>query len=152
MWIRFGTQASIRQGLDAQQFQPQAVQAVQDAVEVRLVFDLPGEDRKTLFGLHVHPLEGAGIPFAELASHHYAVASPCAICADHRSSSARLIPRSGVSTNRLGTGLRCISENSVRAKFAESPFHAPWCMAFSLLCFCIIDTIGTQAMGPALRS
>jgi hypothetical protein len=92
-------------------------------MEVRLVYDPPGEDRKTLFGLHVHPLEGAGIPFAEFASHHYAVAVPCAICADLRSSSVRLIPRSDVSTNRLGTGLRCISENSVIAKFAESTFH-----------------------------
>jgi hypothetical protein len=34
------------------------------------------------------------------------------------------------------------SENSVKAKFAEFTFHALRCMAFSLLRFCIIDTIG----------
>jgi putative transposase len=32
--------------------------------------------------------------------------------------------------------------DSFMAKFAEFPFHALRCMAFYLLCFCIIDTIG----------
>jgi hypothetical protein len=58
------------------------------------------------------------------------------------------------STTRCGTpeSLRRLSERysetpwgslsrMVHLNFGEFPFHALWCMAFYLLCFCIIDTI-----------
>jgi hypothetical protein len=37
------------------------------------------------------------------------------------------------------------------AKLAEHNFYELWCIAFSLSCFGLIDTIGTLAMGPAFR-
>jgi hypothetical protein len=40
----------------------------------------------------------------------------------------------------------------LQGNFREFPFHVLGCMAFSLHCFGIIDTIGNKAMGPALRS
>jgi hypothetical protein len=33
---------------------------------VRLVYDLPGEDRPSVFGLHLHPLEGPRVSMADL--------------------------------------------------------------------------------------
>jgi hypothetical protein len=62
---------------------------------VRLVFDLPDEDRLPVLGLHFHTFEGGGIPVAKLASHHYAVERSLALLEHHLSSSARLIARSG---------------------------------------------------------
>jgi hypothetical protein len=44
------------------------------------------------------------------------------------------------------------SENSVTTKFAEHPFYELQCIAFSLSCFGMTDTLGTRAMGPALLS
>src|SRR5215217_1920546 len=80
VWISFpcGAQAGLWHGLHAKQLQPQAVYALEDAIEVRLVYDLPDEDRLPLLGLHAHPLEGGGIPLAKLASYHYAVDRPLA--------------------------------------------------------------------------
>jgi hypothetical protein len=43
---------------------------------VRLVDDLPSEDRLSVFRLNLHPFEGYSVPVAELASHHYAVECP----------------------------------------------------------------------------
>ncbi len=73
-------------GLNAQQFQSQAVQAVEDAEQVRLVYYLSGEDRPPVFALHEHPLAGGGKPFAKLATHHYAVVLACALLTDQSSS------------------------------------------------------------------
>src|SRR5215203_2602160 len=68
----------VRHGFHAQQLQPQTVNTLEDAVELRLVDDLAREDRSPVFGLHVHPFEGHGVRTVELATHDYAVDSPCA--------------------------------------------------------------------------
>src|SRR5215211_5101037 len=62
--------------LHAEELEPQTAQAIEDAVEVRLVDDLSLKDRKPAFRLHLHPLEGLSVPLAELASHHYPVNFP----------------------------------------------------------------------------
>src|SRR5918995_3736390 len=64
------------QALHAEKLEPQTAQAIEDAVEVRLVYDLPREDRQPAVRLHLHLLEGRGVPLAELASHHYPVGLP----------------------------------------------------------------------------
>src|SRR5829696_2398060 len=68
----------LRQGFHAQQLQPQTVYAPEDAVELRLVDDLPRKDRIPAFRLHLHPFEGHGVRVAELAAHDYAVDLPIA--------------------------------------------------------------------------
>jgi hypothetical protein len=79
--------ATSSKGLHTQQLQPQAVNAIEDAEQVRLVLDQPGEYRLPVLGLHAHPLKSTGVPFADLATHHYAVDLACALLADNRSSS-----------------------------------------------------------------
>src|SRR5215210_3971997 len=68
----------VRQGFHAQQFQSQPVYAIENAVELRLVDDLPREESISVFRLYLHPLEGHGVPTVELASYHYAVDRPSA--------------------------------------------------------------------------
>src|SRR5919107_4458925 len=50
---------------------------------MRLVFDLPRKDGLPVPGFHMHAIEGRGVPLAELASHNYAVRSPCFLLAHH---------------------------------------------------------------------
>src|SRR3712207_5021515 len=64
-------------GLDAHQPEPQSTYAVEDAVEVGLVDDLPREDRLPALGLHLHPFEGSGVSFAEFRTHDYPVDRSC---------------------------------------------------------------------------
>jgi CheY-like chemotaxis protein len=94
-----------RQGLHAQELKAQTVYASEDAVEVRLVYDLTCENRLPVFGLYLHPLEGRSVSVAELASNHYAVDLPCTLLAHHQSSSECLIPRSVDPPNTLGARL-----------------------------------------------
>src|SRR5918996_1458719 len=76
--ISFSTRVGLFwQGLQAQELKAQTVYAIEDAEEVRLVDDLPGEDRLSFFGLHLHPFEGHSVSVAEFASHHYAVDRSC---------------------------------------------------------------------------
>jgi hypothetical protein len=72
---------------------------------VGLVHDLPGEDRASVFGLHLHPLEGHGVSIAEFASHHYAVDYLRAFLAYDQSLRSRLIPRFDEPVNAIGAGL-----------------------------------------------
>jgi hypothetical protein len=58
------------QSRDAQELQPQTVHAIEDAEQVRLVFELSGAYRPPVFALYAHPLKGTSIPVAELATHH----------------------------------------------------------------------------------
>src|SRR5215203_772828 len=50
---------------------------------MRLVLELPCQDGLLVPGLHVHAIEGRGVAVAELASHNYAVQSPCSLLAHH---------------------------------------------------------------------
>src|ERR671920_375005 len=50
---------------------------------MRLIFDLPRKDGLPVPGFHMHAIEGRGVPVAELASHNYAVRSPCFLLAHH---------------------------------------------------------------------
>src|SRR5215212_11179472 len=68
-----------RQGVQAHQRKPQPVYALEDAVEVGVVDELPREDRLPASGLHLHPFEGRSQALAELAAHHYPVECPCAL-------------------------------------------------------------------------
>src|SRR5215211_3927128 len=73
------------QDLDAQELKPQTIYAIEDAEELRLVYDLPREDRLPVRGLHPHAFEGDRVPFTELASGHYAIDGFCALLAHHAS-------------------------------------------------------------------
>src|SRR5215210_3721114 len=80
--------AVVRQGFHPQQLQSQPVYALEAAVEMRLVDDLPGEDRVSVFSIHLHPFEGHSVPAIQLATHYYAVDCPRAFAhhpfaADH---------------------------------------------------------------------
>src|SRR5215211_5359152 len=102
----------LRQGFHAQQFQSQTVYAIEDAEEVRLVDDLPSEDRLSVFGLHLHPFEGHSVSVAEFASHHYAVDRSCTL-AHHLSSSTSSSSRSGYSlTWKLSDAARATRSSS----------------------------------------
>jgi hypothetical protein len=46
---------------------------------VRLVDNISCENRISAFRLHFHPLEGNGVPLAELASHYYPVDRTCTL-------------------------------------------------------------------------
>src|SRR5918993_5870015 len=112
---------------------------------VRLVFDLSGQDRLPIFRLHVHTFEGRGVPVAEFASHHNAVECLCTL-AHHLSILVAM-------SHTLIRG----SYKHVRSSLMPNYFREPCnsearriylprtlgCAVFSLLCFCIIDTIGT---------
>lgn len=64
-------------GLDAHEIEPQGVYEVEDPVQLRLVDDFSRDDRPTVRGPHLHPLEGRGEPLAELRAHHYLVSAAC---------------------------------------------------------------------------
>jgi hypothetical protein len=64
-------------GLNAHQPEPKSAYAVEDAVEVGVVNNLPREDGLPALGLHLHPFEGSGVSFAELATHHNPVDRSC---------------------------------------------------------------------------
>src|SRR5215210_2925158 len=59
--------------LHAEELEPQTAQAIEDAIKLWLVDDLPRKDRLPAFRLHLHPLEGRSVSLAKLASHHYPV-------------------------------------------------------------------------------
>jgi hypothetical protein len=80
------------QGVQAHQRKPQPVYAVEDAVEVRLVDNLPREDRLPASGLDLHPFKRRSQALAELAAYHYPVDRRCALLARHPP--ARLAPLS----------------------------------------------------------
>jgi hypothetical protein len=85
-WVNIPFRAPLgifRQGLQAQQPKPQPVYAVEDSVEVRLVDNLPREDRLPAFGLDLHLFEGRSEALAELAAYHYPVDRPGALLARH---------------------------------------------------------------------
>ena len=65
-----------RQGLHADELEPQTAYAFQDAVKLNLVNYLSRKDRQPAFRLHLHPVESSSVPLAELASHHYPVVFP----------------------------------------------------------------------------
>ena len=66
----------LRQGLHADEFESQTAYAVDDAVKLNLVDYLSREYRQPAFRLHLHPLEGLGVPSAKFASHYYPVDLP----------------------------------------------------------------------------
>src|SRR5918994_5925735 len=64
--------------LNAHELEPQSNYVVEDAVEVGVVNNLPGEDRLPAFRLHLHPFESRSVSFADLPPHHYLVDRFCA--------------------------------------------------------------------------
>src|SRR5918994_639865 len=64
--------------LNAHQLEPESDYAVEDAVEVGVVNNLPREDHLPAFRLHFHPFEGCGVSFADLPAHCYLVDRSCA--------------------------------------------------------------------------
>src|SRR5215212_9879834 len=73
---RCGVFGFLRHALNAHQLESQSSYTVEDAVKVRLVDDLPGENSLFCFGFHLHPFEGWSVPPAKLAPHHYPVGRP----------------------------------------------------------------------------
>ena len=89
---------------------------------MRLVDDLSGEDRLSVFGLHLHPFKGHSVRVAELASHYYAVDHPC-ILTPHLSILVALCHTlADDPTNTLGAGRSRTSENSVK-KLSEKGYE-----------------------------
>ena len=63
-------------GLNAYQLEPQTAYAIEDAVELGLIYDLSREDRLSAFRLHLHPFESNSKSLAELVTHHYPIDRP----------------------------------------------------------------------------
>ena len=64
------------QGLHAYELEPQTAYAVEDPMEVGLVYYLPRYSRLSAFCLHLHTFKGLSKPLGEFAPHHYSVEHP----------------------------------------------------------------------------
>lgn len=57
-------------GLYADKLQPQGVYAIENPVQVGLVYDLPRNDRQPSSDPHIHPIERSGEALADLRTHY----------------------------------------------------------------------------------
>src|SRR5215211_6043526 len=59
--------------LNAHQREAHGAYAVEEAMEVGLIDDLPREDRLPVLGLHLHSFEGRSVSLAKFVTNHYPV-------------------------------------------------------------------------------
>src|SRR3712207_2160800 len=64
--------------LNAHQLETQSAYAVEDALELGIINNLPREDRAPAFRFHVHPFEGLSVSLAKLSAHLNPVDRSCA--------------------------------------------------------------------------
>src|SRR5829696_4698831 len=71
--MRHPTLSVLWQGVHAYEWKPQATYAVEDPMEVGLVYYLPRYNGLSIFYVYLHTFEGLSKPLGEFALHHYSV-------------------------------------------------------------------------------